>query len=297
MALYGVDISSYQTHVDYNLWSFYMIKASEGRTLKDKMLDIHYNGVHGEDRLFGFYHYAHPENNAMIDEAKFFLDLVGRHAGHAVYALDWEGKALRYGPDTALKWLNYVYMETGVRPLFYCSDSRTAQYAKIAKQNFGLWVAKYSSRGPAHIGWPICAMWQYSARDLDYDVFFGEPYTWKRYAAQGSLNAWTLPEASAGVHDPWVVALQKELNIQYKAGLAADGIPGPKTLAWCPMLTRRSRGRITRLVQSRVGAAPDGFFGDKTEAAVRHFQGVKNLAVDGIVGRQTWWALLTHGRP
>lgn len=263
MALYGVDISSYQTHVDYNLWSFYMIKASEGRTLKDKMLDIHYNGVHGEDRLFGFYHYAHPENNAMIDEAKFFLDLVGRHAGHAVYALDWEGKALRYGPDTALKWLNYVYMETGVRPLFYCSDSRTAQYAKIAKQNFGLWVAKYSSRGPAHIGWPICAMWQYSARDLDYDVFFGEPYTWKRYAAQGSLNAWTLPEASAGVHDPWVVALQKELNIQYKAGLAVDGIPGPKTLAWCPMLTRRSRGRITRLVQSRVGAAPTVSSGTK----------------------------------
>lgn len=226
MALYGVDISSYQTHVDYNLWSFYMIKASEGRTLKDKMLDIHYNGVHGEDRLFGFYHYAHPENNVMIDEAKFFLDLVGRHAGHAVYALDWEGKALRYGPDTALKWLNYVYMETGVRPLFYCSDSRTAQYAKIAKQNFGLWVAKYSSRGPAHIGWPICAMWQYSARDLDYDVFFGEPYTWKRYAAQGSLNAWTLPEASAGCTTRGSSPSRRSSTSSTKPGSRSTAFPG-----------------------------------------------------------------------
>jgi lysozyme len=296
MALYGVDISSYQTRVDYTLWSFYMIKASEGRTLKDKMLDIHYNGVHAEDRLFGFYHYAHPENNDIVDEAKFFLDLVGRHAGHAVYALDWEGKALNYGPKTALRWLDYVYSVTKVRPLFYCSDSRTARYAEIAKHDYGLWVAKYSSRGPAHIGWPFCAMWQYSAKDMDYDVFFGTPFTWKQYAAQGAMTASTLPEHSAAPRDKWVVMIQKELNIQYHAGLAVDGIPGPKTLAWCPMLTRRSRGRITRLVQLRLGVTPDGFFGDQTLAAVKNFQGAKGLTVDGIVGRNTWWALLTQGR-
>jgi peptidoglycan hydrolase-like protein with peptidoglycan-binding domain len=36
----------------------------------------------------------------------------------------------------------------------------------------------------------------------------------------------------------------------------------------------------------------DGIFGPKTEAAVRAFQQNENLAVDGIVGTQTWTALL-----
>jgi peptidoglycan hydrolase-like protein with peptidoglycan-binding domain len=36
----------------------------------------------------------------------------------------------------------------------------------------------------------------------------------------------------------------------------------------------------------------DGIFGPKTEAAVRDFQQNENLAVDGIVGTQTWTALL-----
>jgi peptidoglycan hydrolase-like protein with peptidoglycan-binding domain len=36
----------------------------------------------------------------------------------------------------------------------------------------------------------------------------------------------------------------------------------------------------------------DGIFGPKTEAAVRGFQQNDNLSVDGIVGRQTWTALL-----
>jgi peptidoglycan hydrolase-like protein with peptidoglycan-binding domain len=36
----------------------------------------------------------------------------------------------------------------------------------------------------------------------------------------------------------------------------------------------------------------DGIFGPKTEAAVRAFQSNENLTVDGIVGKQTWTALL-----
>jgi peptidoglycan hydrolase-like protein with peptidoglycan-binding domain len=36
----------------------------------------------------------------------------------------------------------------------------------------------------------------------------------------------------------------------------------------------------------------DGIFGTRTEAAVRDFQSNENLAVDGVVGRNTWTALL-----
>lgn len=36
----------------------------------------------------------------------------------------------------------------------------------------------------------------------------------------------------------------------------------------------------------------DGIFGEKTEAAVRKFQEIFNLQVDGIVGQSTWYALV-----
>lgn len=37
---------------------------------------------------------------------------------------------------------------------------------------------------------------------------------------------------------------------------------------------------------------PDRIFGPATESAVRKFQGAKGLTVDGIIGAQTWAALL-----
>ncbi len=38
---------------------------------------------------------------------------------------------------------------------------------------------------------------------------------------------------------------------------------------------------------------PDGIFGPTTEKAVRSFQELKGLASDGVIGADTWTALLT----
>jgi len=40
--------------------------------------------------------------------------------------------------------------------------------------------------------------------------------------------------------------------------------------------------------------APDHIFGPATDAAVKQFQGSKGLAVDGIIGQQTWGALIVQ---
>ncbi len=98
-----------------------------------------------------------------------------------------------------------------------------------------------------------------------------------------------------------MMRLQQELIRQgYDPG-TADGIAGPNTLNGCPTVRQGARGGITRLIQERLAqvykigigtAGADGIFGSATKAAVMEFQKQKRLSIDGIVGKNTWRALL-----
>ena len=90
----------------------------------------------------------------------------------------------------------------------------------------------------------------------------------------------------------WVKRLQAECNAQGFSNQKVDGIPGPNTLAGCPLVRKGARGNITRLLQERLGVAQDGIFGSNTYNAVYNFQRSKGLSADGIVGQNTWRKLL-----
>ncbi|MDD3404181.1 MAG: N-acetylmuramoyl-L-alanine amidase [Hespellia sp.] len=102
-----------------------------------------------------------------------------------------------------------------------------------------------------------------------------------------------------GSKNSWIARLQAECNAQGFSKQTVDGIYGPKTLAGCPQLRYGASGNITRLMQERLNALgfpcgnADGIFGILTKNAVRNFQSARFLAVDGIVGVNTWRALLT----
>ena len=68
------------------------------------------------------------------------------------------------------------------------------------------------------------------------------------------------------------------------------GTSGPSVVAAQVMLNRISQNYPAIPKISMV----DGIFGAQTEAAVRKFQEIFNLSVDGIIGRATWYALVRY---
>ena len=106
------------------------------------------------------------------------------------------------------------------------------------------------------------------------------------------------------------------VKFQKDRGLAVDGIVGKNTWAALgvtgtivvetqtasitsnmPLLCRGSTGEAVKTLQTRLNAlgydcgTVDGIFGIKTYNAVVKFQTARALAVDGIVGVNTWGAL------
>jgi len=94
---------------------------------------------------------------------------------------------------------------------------------------------------------------------------------------------------------------------QEGVGLMGDGIVGPET--WkqlpsdpnTPILQPGDSGPVVEALQKalkKMSSSPgdafdlgpvDGIFGPRTETAVRAYQTERGVAVDGIVGDQTWW--------
>jgi peptidoglycan hydrolase-like protein with peptidoglycan-binding domain len=102
-------------------------------------------------------------------------------------------------------------------------------------------------------------------------------------------------------------------NYQASHGLVVDGIVGPRT--WSSLLVtvrRGSLGPAVKAFQDQMNArsiaaggtaylAVDGVFGAKTEAAAFYIQNRMadywGIAVDGIVGPQTWQPLISNVLP
>lgn len=106
-----------------------------------------------------------------------------------------------------------------------------------------------------------------------------------------------------GIFGPMTEQAVKEF--QQGAGLTVDGIVGPMT--WnalpdggpMPLLRNGSTGPVVERLQTILengapgqwGTGPgpvDGIFGPLTDTSVQAFQSWGGVAVDGIVGDQTW---------
>jgi hypothetical protein len=115
---------------------------------------------------------------------------------------------------------------------------------------------------------------------------------------QYQLNAQGASLAVDGIFGPLTTAAVQ--NFQSTHGLLSDGIVGNRT--WPALLLQvasGANGAAVRALQSQMNSrianllVLDGLFGPRTDALVRSFQGPCGLVVDGIVGPNTWHAIVT----
>jgi len=120
------------------------------------------------------------------------------------------------------------------------------------------------------------------------------------YAIQQFLNqriaAGLTPDADFGPLTEAAV-----MRFQTSVGLPADGQVGQNT--WprlCIQVSRGATGPAVMALQHNLNVSygfhlvVDGMFGPDTEAAVRTFQMVERITVDGIAGPVTWNRIILH---
>lgn len=142
----GIDISAWQGDENIDLakvsYDFCIVKATEGTDYKNRYFTAHCDKVLSRKKLLGAYHYANGGNPQK--EADYFLAYCKKHIGKAILILDWEAKNNpQFGKNDlewCLKWCNYVYQKTGIKPLIYIQKSAMDA---VKKAGYGLWVAQY----------------------------------------------------------------------------------------------------------------------------------------------------------
>lgn len=207
MALNGIDISHWQDGINLNAVSFdfCVMKATEGTGYVDNCCEKFYQVAKKKGACLGVYHYANGGDYKA--EADWFLKNIQGYIGEAVLVLDWESTGngmFNSGNDrTWVKnWCDYVYRQTGVKPMVYVSKAYMHLVSNIG--DYGLWVAQYANNNivngyqgtPWNEGAYSCAMRQYTSTgrlsgysgNLDLDKFYGDRTAWNKYAGKGNAT-------------------------------------------------------------------------------------------------------------
>ena len=182
----GYDISEWQQDIPQD-GDFLMMRSSYGIGFKDKKLDSHLSAWGKTGKPYGFYHYSYPveilkDGHTPEEEADYFISVVKDHIGKAILALDWEGTALSVDFSYAIRFMDRVYRQTGVKPLLYCSSNTLSICSKALQRDYGLWVAHWNTETPVIAPWPFYVLWQYTDQPIDCDIFNGDPSVWEAYA-------------------------------------------------------------------------------------------------------------------
>jgi lysozyme len=191
-AVRGVDVSRYQTHVEWaevrkNKIAFAFIKATEGFHRQDDLFAAHWqeSGAAGVRR--GAYHFYRPHQLPLL-QALNFIRVVQLAAGDLPPVLDVEQvgttspEKLREGVQI---WLDVVEKHFDAKPILYTNYDFYRKYLEGYFDDYPLWIAHYQvprlrlTPGPGK----KLKFWQHTDRGavggiqgrVDCNVFYGSP--------------------------------------------------------------------------------------------------------------------------
>lgn len=174
----GIDVSRYQGKIDWNAVkndgiSFAFIKASQGKSYRDKTFIGNAQAARAVGVLVGAYHYVDDSAITPEDarkEAANFVSAINSAGGIASFDLppvmDYESNksGLSKAALTAVgrTFLAEVERLTGVRPIVYTYPSFIGNFSGLS--DYPLWIARYSATQvpPGASGWSRWDFWQYS---------------------------------------------------------------------------------------------------------------------------------------
>lgn len=148
--IYGVDVSHYQKdvnwqHVRESQITFAFIKATEGKSLKDKKFDRNWSEAGKAGLMRGAYHFYRPRSSPE-KQANHFVANVTLQPGDLPPVLDVEHRGLK--PIKAFRqdikvWLNLVERSYGTKPIIYTGYKFYKDYLEGHFDEYPLWIAHY----------------------------------------------------------------------------------------------------------------------------------------------------------
>ena len=298
----GIDVSNHNGSINWlsvkssGVECVY-IKATEGTTYIDPYLSNHYNGAKSAGLLTGFYHFLVGSSSPETQAENFYNNIKDKE-NNLWPCLDLEHS--KNEPDDfmdyALRFIEKFKVLSGMNICIYACPSFIEEKLDKRLTQYPLWCAHYGVDRPG------------------FNKVWGSSYAGHQYTEEGSvpgvtgnvdmnnfnegiLNGFQAGQAIDLNFNNIYTPLQEELNRQgFKDKndniLSVDGVPGELTLSACPVVRKGAKGNITRWIQEEFNIDADGIFGDLTEEAVKNFQRTRGLLVDGVVGKETWRALL-----
>ena len=310
----GIDISNHNGRINFSEVKssgieLVYIKATEGTTYIDPYLNQHYNGAKALGLSTGFYHFL-VSTSAPETQAENFFNSIKDKENNLKPCLDVEASGFNVN-DYTQRFINRFKQLCNMDIVIYSGAYYSRDnFNSTIKTNYPLWVAHYGVepwKSTINTGFVTIAGHQYTEKgrisgistNVDLNVFNDNILISKSSGnGNNSNNDWLAEYLKSWDWNTWVRELQAECNAQGFSNQNVDGIVGPITLRGCPTLRQGARGNITKLLQRVLKAYGfdsgniDGIFGSQTYNAVISFQKSRGLSPDGIVGRNTWSAIL-----
>ena len=186
--VYGVDVSHYQSHIDWKRLNnqgidFTFIKATEGITMVDTMFNANWTTSRDAGLFRGAYHFFRPTYSAHT-QADHFIEQVEMRPGDLPPVLDVEvldGASRIELLKGMYVWLFRIEIAYGVKPIIYTNQKFYNRYLTGHFEEYPLWIARYNVFPPRLANKQEWSFWQYGDRArldgitglVDVNVFRG----------------------------------------------------------------------------------------------------------------------------